>query len=112
MTEFEKLHPVHLAMAMEHGQHYPHPSRPKVYDAKRSASVLPELGISLKAICRDIGLDISVRDGKLLTHPLPAATSYHQMMWRKSLTINSNTTVDGGQALTKEDAAWDIWDED
>ena len=89
MTEFEKLHPAHLAMATEHGQHYPHPSRPKVYDTKRPASVLPELGISLKAIGRDIGLDISVRDGKLLTHPLPAATSYYQVMWRKSLTINS-----------------------
>lgn len=23
----------------------------------------------------------------------------------------SNTTVDGSQALTKEDIAWDIWDE-
>lgn len=77
-------------MATEHGQHYPHPSRPKVYDTKRPASVLPELGISLKAIGRDIGLDISVRDGKLLTHPLPAATSYYQVMWRKSLTINSS----------------------
>lgn len=90
MTEFEKLHPAHLAMATEHGQHYPHPSRPKVYDTKRPASVLPELGISLKAIGRDIGLDISVMDGKLLTHPLPAATSYYQVMWRKSLTINSS----------------------
>ena len=33
-------------------------------------------------------------------------------MLAESLTINSTTTVDGGQALTKEDAAWDIWDED
>lgn len=90
MTEFEKLHPAHLAMATEHGQHYPHPSRPKAYDTKRPVSVLPELGISLKAIGRDIGLDISVRDGELLTHPLSAATSYHQVMWRKSLTINSS----------------------
>ena len=30
----------------------------------------------------------------------------------ESLTINSNTTVDGGQALTKEDNAWDIWDDE
>lgn len=90
MTEFEKLQPAHLAMATEHGQHYPHPSRPKAYDTKRPVSVLPELGISLKAIGRDIGLDISVRDGELLTHPLSAATSYHQVMWRKSLTINSS----------------------
>ena len=29
-------------------------------------------------------------------------------MLAESLTINSDTTVDGGQALTKEDA-WDIW---
>lgn len=30
-------------------------------------------------------------------------------MLAESLAINSNTTVDGGQALTKEDGAWDIW---
>ena len=30
-------------------------------------------------------------------------------MLAESLTINSNTTVDGSQALTKEDNAWDIW---
>ena len=90
MTEFEKLHPHHLAMASEQGQYYPCLPRPKVYDAKRPASVLPELGISLKAIGRDIGLDISVKNGKLLTHPLPAATSFQQVIWRKSLTINSS----------------------
>ena len=33
-------------------------------------------------------------------------------MLAESLTINSNTTVDGGQALTKEDNAWDIWDDE
>ena len=33
-------------------------------------------------------------------------------MLAESLAINSNTTVDGGQALTKEDDAWDIWDEE
>ena len=27
----------------------------------------------------------------------------------ESLTINSGTTVDGSQALTKEADAWDIW---
>lgn len=33
-------------------------------------------------------------------------------MLAESLTINSGTTVDGSQALTKEDNAWDIWDDD
>ena len=32
-------------------------------------------------------------------------------MLAESLAI-SNTTVDGSEALTKEDAAWDIWDEE
>ena len=30
-------------------------------------------------------------------------------MLAESLSINSSTTVDGGQALTKENNAWDIW---
>ena len=30
-------------------------------------------------------------------------------MLAESLAINGSTTVDGGQALTKEDNAWDIW---
>ena len=30
-------------------------------------------------------------------------------MLAESLTINSNTTVDGSNALTKEDNGWDIW---
>ena len=33
-------------------------------------------------------------------------------MLAESLGINNGTTVDGGQALTKEDNTWDIWDED
>ena len=33
------------------------------------------------------------------------------LMLTESLTINSDTTVDGSQALTKEDAVWDIWEE-
>ena len=33
-------------------------------------------------------------------------------MLAESLAINSGTTVDGGQALTKEDGAWDIWGEE
>jgi len=33
-------------------------------------------------------------------------------MLAESLTINSNTTVDGSNALTKEDGSWDIWNND
>ena len=32
-------------------------------------------------------------------------------MLAESLTINSDTAVDGSQALTKEDAVWDIWED-
>ena len=30
-------------------------------------------------------------------------------MLAESLAINNDTTVDGGDALTKEDNSWDIW---
>jgi hypothetical protein len=30
-------------------------------------------------------------------------------MLAESLAINNDVTVDGSQALTKEDTAWDIW---
>jgi hypothetical protein len=33
-------------------------------------------------------------------------------MLAESLAINSGTTVDGGQALSKEDDSWNIWDEE
>ena len=33
-------------------------------------------------------------------------------MLAESLAINSEVTVDGSNALTKEDAAWDIWGEE
>ena len=33
-------------------------------------------------------------------------------MLAESLAINSDTTVDGGQALTKEDNSWNIWGEE
>ena len=33
-------------------------------------------------------------------------------MLAESLPINSNITVDGGQALTKESESWDIWGEE
>jgi hypothetical protein len=32
-------------------------------------------------------------------------------MLAESLAINNDTKVDGGDALTKEDNAWDIWSE-
>ena len=34
------------------------------------------------------------------------------MMIAESLPIKSDKTVDGDKALTKEDNAWDIWDND
>ncbi|MBO7138940.1 MAG: hypothetical protein J6V92_10815 [Bacteroidaceae bacterium] len=33
-------------------------------------------------------------------------------MLAESLPINSDITVDGGQALTKESESWDIWGEE
>ena len=33
-------------------------------------------------------------------------------MLAESLTINTGTSVDGSQALTKEDNSWDIWSEE
>ena len=33
-------------------------------------------------------------------------------MLAESLAINSGTTVDGGDALTKEDNSWDFWGEE
>lgn len=30
-------------------------------------------------------------------------------MLAESLSINNNPTVDGSNALTKEDSSWDIW---
>ena len=33
-------------------------------------------------------------------------------MIAESLIINSETSVDGSEALTKEDGAWSIWDEE
>ena len=40
---------------------------------------------------------------------LKAEEAQAAQMLAESLAINSNTTVDGSQALTKEDNAWDIW---
>ncbi|MBQ7461813.1 MAG: hypothetical protein IJS63_06090 [Bacteroidaceae bacterium] len=33
-------------------------------------------------------------------------------MLAESLIISSETTVDGSEALTKEDGAWNIWNDD
>ena len=33
-------------------------------------------------------------------------------MLAESLAINTGTKVDGGDALTKEDNAWDIWSDE
>ena len=33
-------------------------------------------------------------------------------MLAESLVIDSETTVDGGDALTKEDKSWEIWSDD
>lgn len=33
-------------------------------------------------------------------------------MLAESLTINDDTTVDGGDALTKENDAWEIWSDE
>ena len=64
------------------------PAEEGVSDGRRC--VLAESGVSLKAIGRDLGLEVSVRGGELLTHPLPSMASSQQMMWRKSLSINSD----------------------
>ena len=110
MTEFDNLHPAPLARTSEQGMHCPTLLRQKGSDAKRTAQALTELGVSLKAIGHEVGLDISVRDGVLLTNALPTVAqrlqglyasreqglggSLHscrrQEMWRKSLSINSS----------------------
>ena len=64
------------------------PAEEGVSDGRRC--VLAESGVSLKAIGHDLGLEVSVRGGELLTHPLPSMASSQQMMWRKSLSINSD----------------------
>ncbi len=43
---------------------------------------------------------------------LKAEEAQAVQMLAESLAINSGTTVDGSQALTKEDNSWDIWDEE
>lgn len=44
-----------------------------------------------------------------LTPALQVEEAQAAQMLAESLAINSGTTVDGGQALSKEDNSWDIW---
>ncbi|MEE1308923.1 MAG: hypothetical protein UHJ41_02350 [Bacteroidaceae bacterium] len=46
-----------------------------------------------------------------LTPALAISEAQAAQMLAESLII-SNTTVDGSQALTKEDNSWDIWSEE
>lgn len=47
-----------------------------------------------------------------LTPALQVEEAQAAQMLAESLAINSTVTVDGSNALTKEDAAWDIWGEE
>ena len=49
---------------------------------------------------------------KYLKPTIKTSEAQASEMLAESLAINSGTTVDGSQALTKEDAAWDIWGEE
>ena len=46
---------------------------------------------------------------KYITPALKVEEAMAAQMLAESLAINGDTTVDGGDALTKEDDAWDIW---
>ena len=49
---------------------------------------------------------------KYLAPAMQVEEAQAAQMLAESLAINSTVTVDGSNALTKEDAAWDIWDEE
>ena len=49
---------------------------------------------------------------KYLAPEMQVEEAQTAQMLAESLAINSTVTVDGSQALTKEDAAWDIWGEE
>ena len=49
---------------------------------------------------------------KYLAPAMQVEEAQAAQMLAESLAINSEVTVDGSNALTKEDAAWDIWDEE
>ena len=46
--------------------------------------------ISLKDIGRELGLELTYQGGRLRTSPLVTETYYHQLAWRRSLSINSS----------------------
>ena len=49
---------------------------------------------------------------KYLAPAMQVEEAQAAQMLAESLAINSTVTVDGSNALTKEDAAWDIWGEE
>ena len=49
---------------------------------------------------------------KYVCPALQAEEAQAAQMLAESLNINKDTTVDGGQALTKEDDGWNIWGEE
>ena len=49
---------------------------------------------------------------KYLAPAMQVEEAQAAQMLAESLAINSTVTVDGSQALTKEDTAWDIWGEE
>ena len=49
---------------------------------------------------------------KYLAPEMQVEEAQAAQMLAESLAINSTVTVDGSNALTKEDAAWDIWGEE
>ena len=46
---------------------------------------------------------------KYIVPALQTEEAQAAQMLAESLAINNDTTVDGGDALTKGDATWDIW---
>ena len=104
-TKFENLVPscFHLVQGTGFPSQYSSPSKgevpqrgggviflaeERVSDGRRC--MLAVSGVSLKTIGRDLGLDVSVRAGELLTRPLHTADYWQQLLWRKSLSINSD----------------------
>ena len=49
---------------------------------------------------------------KYLAPAMQVEEAQAAQMLAERLAINSEVTVDGSNALTKEDAAWDIWGEE
>ena len=49
---------------------------------------------------------------KYLAPAMQVEEAQAAQMLAESLAINNEVTVDGSNALTKEDAAWDIWGEE